>query len=74
MTMQRLIRWTLPVLILVLAGSTFSYLKASKPERKKPQASEKVWLVDVMAAAPQSLSPDLTLHGKVETPALVKAA
>jgi len=74
MTIQRLIRWTLPTLILVLAGSMFTYLKASKPERKKPQASEKVWQVNVMTATPQSLAPDLTLHGKVETPSLLKAA
>jgi len=74
MMIQRLIRWILPVLILVLAGSLFTYLKASKPERQKPQASEKVWQVNVMTAEPKSLAPDLTLHGKVETPSLLKAA
>jgi multidrug efflux pump subunit AcrA (membrane-fusion protein) len=74
MTRQSLIRRLLPVLIIVLSVSSFSYLKASKPERIKPQPAEKVWQVNVMPAEPQSLSPHLTLHGKVETQALLRAA
>ena len=64
----------LPVLIIVLAVSAFSYLKASKPERKKPVAKEKVWLINAISVKPGSLAPELTLHGKVETPALLRAA
>lgn len=64
----------LPVLIIVLAVSGFSYLKSSKPERKKPVATEKVWLVDAVSVESGDLTPALTLHGEVETPALLRAA
>jgi len=74
MNKRLIISRVLPVLIITLAVSTFSYLKASKPERKKPVATEKVWLVNAVAVQSRSLAPDLTLHGKVDTPALLRAA
>lgn len=64
----------LPLLILAIAVSSFLYLKMSRSERSKPVAKEKVWQVDVLAARPQTLSPTLTLFGKVETQQLVRAA
>ncbi len=64
----------LPVLILVLAVSAFSYMKSSKPERKKPVVTEKVWQVNAMVATIENLAPDLILHGEVETSALLRAA
>ncbi|MCK4708246.1 MAG: biotin/lipoyl-binding protein, partial [Gammaproteobacteria bacterium] len=74
MNKRLLIIRLLPVLIIVLAVSAFSYMKSSKPERKKPVATEKVWLVNAVPVQPGSLAPDLTLHGEVETPALLRAA
>ena len=74
MTKQFLVRLLLPVLIIVLASGSFFYLKASKSERKKPVVSEKVWLVNALTVEPGSLAPDLTLHGVVESPSLLRAA
>jgi len=70
---QLLLRF-LPVFIILFAVSVFAYMKASKPERKKPQTSEKVWQVNITVAERLSLSPTLTLYGEVETRSLVKAA
>ena len=64
----------LPILILAVAVSAFSYLKMSRSERSKPVAKEKVWQVDVIEARLQTLSPSLTLFGKVETQNLLRAA
>lgn len=64
----------LPLLILLLAASTFAYMKSTRPERTKPQPREKVWQVETMSAQPQSLSPLLTLYGEVETPSLLRSA
>jgi multidrug efflux pump subunit AcrA (membrane-fusion protein) len=64
----------LPVLILVLSVGAYAYMKTSKPERVKPVAKEKVWTVDVLMAEKQTLSPGLTLYGRVETQEMVSAA
>lgn len=64
----------LPLVILLIAASAFAYMKMTKSERAKPVAREKVWQVDVMKAEKQTLSPSLTLYGKVETQKLVRAA
>jgi HlyD family secretion protein len=69
-----LLRLLLPVLILTLAASAFAYMTMTRAERSKPVAREKVWLVEVQPAEPQSLAPSLTLYGKVETRDLVRAA
>jgi len=74
MNRKQLFQRLLPVFIILFAVSVFAYMKASKPERKKPQASEKVWQVNTQAVETQSLSPSLTLYGDVETRSLVKAA
>ena len=74
MDRKLLLRRLLPLLIIVLAGTAFAYMKSSKPERKKPVASEKVWQVDVIQAESRSLAPGLTLHGEVESPSLIKSA
>ena len=64
----------LPVLIFALAVSAFAYMKATKPDRPSPQPQEKVWLVETIAAQPQTLAPTLTLYGEVESSALLRAA
>ena len=74
MNKKQLLLRLLPVFIIVFAVSVFAYMKASKPERQKPQASEKVWQVNTMIAQRRSLAPSLTLYGEVETRSLVKAA
>ncbi len=75
MKIQRsILRLGLPLLLIALGIGGFSYLRASRPEPPQPQPKEKVWQVDVFAAAPQTLAPSLTLYGEVETPALLQAA
>jgi multidrug efflux pump subunit AcrA (membrane-fusion protein) len=64
----------LPIVIIALAASAFAYMKATKPERPRPQPREKVWLVETMSAQPQTLAPSLTLYGAVESNALLRAA
>ena len=68
------IKLILPVVIIAIAVGVFQHLKASKPERMKPQLKEKVWLVEVIPALKQNLSPSLGLYGRVESPELLQAA
>lgn len=62
------------MLIISFAVSVYAYMKSSKPERKQPVATEKIWQVEVSTVRLQSLSPGLTLYGEVETRSLLKAA
>lgn len=71
---RSLLRIILPLILLLIGGGIFSYLKASRPEPPKPQPKEKVWQVAVFEAQPRSLAPSLILYGKVETPELLQAA
>ncbi len=64
----------LPILIIVVAIGGFKYLKSTQPESLKAEAKEKVWQVSAVTIKPKSLSPLITLYGKVESPSLVKAA
>jgi multidrug efflux pump subunit AcrA (membrane-fusion protein) len=64
----------LPLLILLVAAGAYAYMKASKPERVRPEPREKVWQVETITAEPRSLAPQLTLYGKVETSSLLNAA
>jgi len=68
------IKLILPVVIIAIAIGVFQHLKASKPERTKPQLKEKVWQVEVIPALKQNLSPSLGLYGRVESPELLQAA
>jgi len=74
MSLHPAIKLILPVVIIAIAVGVFQHLKASKPERKKPQLKEKVWLVEVIPATKQNLSPGLGLYGRVESPELLQAA
>jgi len=64
----------LPMLILLLSGVAYYSLVASKSERELPVLTEKVWQIEVIEAHRQSLSPSLTLYGRIESPELLKAA
>jgi multidrug efflux pump subunit AcrA (membrane-fusion protein) len=65
---------SLPLIIIVLAILIFLLLMATRPEKVKATAPERLWRIETVAVKLQTLSPTLTLYGKVETPALVKAA
>lgn len=64
----------LPFIVLATAVALVFYLVTSKPERKQPELKEKVWQVDVIEASRQTLSPDITLYGRVESPEQLQAA
>ncbi|MCH8177687.1 MAG: biotin/lipoyl-binding protein [Proteobacteria bacterium] len=74
MTARSIAKILLPVVIIAIAVGVFQHLKASKPEREKPELKEKVWQVEVIPALVQSLRPSLTLYGLVESPELLQAA
>jgi len=74
MNKRLLFRWLLPLFIIALALLLWMLLLAGKPTHKKPQAKEKAWQVDVMKLQAETLTPSLTLYGKVESSALLKAA
>lgn len=73
MTVRASARLILPVIVLALAAVVYHALLASKTERDKPRLSEKVWQVSAIDAQRQSLSPTITLYGKVESPELLQA-
>jgi len=66
----------LPVLILILAVAVFFTLKFSKEDKPPFEQVERVWQVEVMPVSLQSISPEVTLYGRVETPrkAMLNAA
>lgn len=64
----------LPVLLLAAGIGGFAALKASRPKQPPVPPKEQVWRVATVTVEPQSLSPSLTLYGKVESPELTRAA
>jgi HlyD family secretion protein len=74
MRSRSILKFILPILVIAVAFGSFQILKASKPERDKPEVKEKVWQVDIMLANKQNVSPELTLYGRVESPQLLNAA
>ncbi len=74
MSLRKGIKIVLPLVVLGAAGAWMYDLKNSKPEPAKLQLQEKIWQVAVMVAEKQSLSPSITLYGRVESPELLQAA
>ncbi|HEY5739428.1 MAG TPA: biotin/lipoyl-binding protein [Gammaproteobacteria bacterium] len=68
------LKFILPVLILLAAAGLYQALLGSKIERSKPVLSEKVWQIEVIEARRQTLSPSITLYGRIESPEALKAA
>lgn len=61
-------RIVLPLVILLIAIAIFMGLKQSKPEKVVIQKPEKVWRVDTTLVDIQTISPEIILYGRVETP------
>jgi multidrug efflux pump subunit AcrA (membrane-fusion protein) len=68
------VKLMLPMLVLLLAGAAYYSLVSSKTQRERPLLTEKVWQIEVIPAQRQSLSPSLTLYGRIESPEMLKAA
>jgi len=64
----------LPFLVLLIAGVLYFSLVSSRTERERPELTEKVWQIDVIEARQQTLSPSVTLYGRIESPEQLKAA
>ncbi len=73
MTIRSKARILLPLLALGLAAFIYHALLSSKTERQKPQLAEKVWQIEALTAAPQSLAPSVTLYGHIESPERLQA-
>ncbi len=64
----------LPVLFLLVGVAVFVVLKMTRAQPPPAEIKERVWRVDVQQVSPETLSPTLTLYGKVESPHVLKAA
>lgn len=64
----------LPLVILALGIGGFAALRVSKPKTPPVVAQEPSWRIETLIVAPATLSPTLTLTGKVESPELTRAA
>jgi HlyD family secretion protein len=59
----------------ILAGvAIFTVLKSTRPDPPAVESRERVWQVAVTTVQVETLSPQLTLYGKVESPEVFKAA
>ena len=74
MTARAQAKFLLPMLVLLLAGGVYYSLVASKTQRESPVLSEKVWQVEIIEVSQQTLSPTVTLYGRIESPEQLKAA
>jgi len=74
MTVRSQVKIVLPLLVLLLAGGIYYSLVASKTQRESPVLSEKVWQVEIIEISQQTLSPTVTLYGRIESPEQLKAA
>lgn len=67
-----LIRWLLPIAILLIAIAVFYFLIKSKPSAPSRPVEEKVWSVQTINAELATHQPLLTLYGKVESPRMTR--
>lgn len=72
--MRKFVKVFIPLVILGAGVTLFAALKATGPERQTAEIQERIWRVEVEEVAPGSLSPRLSLYGRVETPELLEAA
>jgi multidrug efflux pump subunit AcrA (membrane-fusion protein) len=74
LSVPRLLKLSVPLLILIAGFAVFKALKATRPEAPPAEIQERVWRVEVEEARPGSLVPELALYGRVQTPALLRVA
>jgi len=61
-------RVLLPISIVIIGIVVFITLKQTKPEKRVRQQPEKIWRVNTLIADFQTISPQIRLYGRVETP------
>ncbi|MEM7564028.1 MAG: biotin/lipoyl-binding protein [Pseudomonadota bacterium] len=64
----------LPVLVLLIAGGIYYGLVISKVEKPAPELAEKAWQVQVLEIQSSTLSPEVTLYGRIESPEQLRSA
>ncbi len=74
MTSKNKAKFILPLIVILITGGLYQLLMTSKAERKQPQLKEKVWQIKAIKAQLQSLSPNLKLYGRIESPELLRTA
>ena len=62
------VRRFLPALILLVGAGGLVALVNSKPHREALEAREKAWIIDVVQVAPATVTPQLSLYGRVRSP------
>lgn len=58
----------LPVVILLAGAGAFAALKMTRPEPEPLESREKAWAIVTQRIEPQTLSPNLRLFGRTESP------
>ncbi len=58
----------LPILILAVGAGGLVALVNSKPQREALEAREKAWVIDVLTIEPATVTPQLSLYGRVQSP------
>ncbi|BCX89558.1 HlyD family secretion protein [Methylomarinovum tepidoasis] len=61
-----------PWVILSLGVGVFLLLVLTRPRQEAPPVRPRIWQVEALTVKPRTLSPVLTLYGKVENPALMR--
>lgn len=67
-------KFVIPVLIIICAIAFFKLMLASKEDSPAIKVNEHVWRVEQKIIEKQTLSPIMTLYGKIETSDLLNAA
>lgn len=57
-----------PLVLISLGIGALLLFKANRPQTPPPKSIEKSWVVDVAPVTARSLSPTLTLYGRLESP------
>ena len=65
--MNKALAIVLPILVLLAGAGGFAALRASKPQARPVEVTEKIWNVTVQPAVAQRLSPSLTLYARVDS-------
>ncbi len=66
--MKKFFQFFLPLLILAIGFFGFGYMQKTKPKNQAIEIKEPVWVVSVVPVHLTTLSPTLTLYGRVESP------
>jgi multidrug efflux pump subunit AcrA (membrane-fusion protein) len=61
-------RALIPILIIAVAVLVLIAMVKTRPQAPKMEKPPKVWVVNTITAQPATISPELTLYGRVETP------